>query len=557
MKLGGVDNLFFVSGSELAFYQEAIAKAHATGRPAPRLVTLTHEGVALNAALGNTMVTNQPAATAVHVDAGTLHQGAAIHAAWRGGYPVLMTAGTGPRAFPGTMAGARDHQIQWLQEPRDQAAILRQYTKMDHRLEHQDNPGFMVSRLLQVAVSAPAGPVYLSIPRETAMLPVDGVARFPTLDQLGVARPCWPDPEDAREIARWLVDADDPVICTERSGRDPASIVALLHLAELLAIPVAEGFSSDRMNFPTTHWAYGTGPRVSDADVVLVMDGVAPFAAGIDSPRSDAKVVWVTADPVLSRFKTVEHQVDRWLSASVTAVATAVHDAATPLLTSDRQRRIEERRQRLIARKRELRARDETSAEADIGRGQLTGRAVAYALSRILEPDAVLLNDGVSNGPFVHSYADRTVPGTYFRSGSSAGGWGTGAAIGVKLAAPDRDVVHATGDGYFMFGSPLSALWAAAHNRTAYLTVIFVNGSYSTGTSGVQAAYPNGYAVAGGFEGGTFDPPPDFAKLAESTGSYGEEVVHASDLIPALNRGLQYTREAVPAVIAIRVPTTT
>jgi acetolactate synthase I/II/III large subunit len=27
MKLGGVDNLFFVSGSELSFYQEAIAKA--------------------------------------------------------------------------------------------------------------------------------------------------------------------------------------------------------------------------------------------------------------------------------------------------------------------------------------------------------------------------------------------------------------------------------------------------------------------------------------------------------------------------------------------------
>jgi len=95
MKLGGVDHLFFVSGSELTFYQEAIAKAHAKGRPAPRLVTMTHEHVALNAALGNAMVRNQPAATAVHVDVGTLHYGAAIHTAWRGGYPVLMTAGTG------------------------------------------------------------------------------------------------------------------------------------------------------------------------------------------------------------------------------------------------------------------------------------------------------------------------------------------------------------------------------------------------------------------------------------------------------------------------------
>lgn len=75
MKLGGVDNLFFVSGSELTFYQEATAKAHAKGWPAPRLVTMTHEHVALNAALGNAMVRNQPAATAVHVDVGTLHYG--------------------------------------------------------------------------------------------------------------------------------------------------------------------------------------------------------------------------------------------------------------------------------------------------------------------------------------------------------------------------------------------------------------------------------------------------------------------------------------------------
>ncbi len=130
MKLGGVDNLFIVSGSELTFYQEAIAKAHAKGRPAPRLVTMTHEHVALNAALGNAMVRNQPAATAVHVDVGTLHYGAAIHTAWRGGYPVLMTAGTGPRAFPGSMRGARAGSIQWVQESRDQGEIVSQYTKL-------------------------------------------------------------------------------------------------------------------------------------------------------------------------------------------------------------------------------------------------------------------------------------------------------------------------------------------------------------------------------------------------------------------------------------------
>ena len=47
MKLGGVEHFFFVSGSEIGFYQEAVARAAAKGWPAPRLITVTHEGSAL------------------------------------------------------------------------------------------------------------------------------------------------------------------------------------------------------------------------------------------------------------------------------------------------------------------------------------------------------------------------------------------------------------------------------------------------------------------------------------------------------------------------------
>ena len=141
MKLGGIDHLFFVSGTEIIFYQEAIAKAKQRGWPAPQLVTVTHESVALNAALGAAMVTGNPSALAVHVDVGTLNTGAAIHSAWRGGYPVLITAGIAPRGYPGSMPGARESSVQWVQEPRDQGEILRQYTKHDHRRSTRTTPG--------------------------------------------------------------------------------------------------------------------------------------------------------------------------------------------------------------------------------------------------------------------------------------------------------------------------------------------------------------------------------------------------------------------------------
>jgi acetolactate synthase-1/2/3 large subunit len=161
----------------------------------------------------------------------------------------------------------------------------------------------------------------------------------------------------------------------------------------------------------------------------------------------------------------------------------------------------------------------------------------------------------LSNGGFVQSYARRSQPGTYFRSGSSSGGWGSGASLGVKLARPDQDVIHATGDGYFMFGTPLPALWAAGHHKAAYMAVVFVNGSYSTGTSGLSSAYPEGYGITSAhYEGGTFEPTPNFAKLAEAANGYGEQVTELSQLAPALQRGLEHTRNHTPAVIAVQVP---
>ncbi len=554
MKLGGIDNLFFVSGSELAFYQEAIAKATQHGRPAPRLVTMIHEHVALNAAMGNTLVTGRPAATAAHVDAGTFHYGAALHTAWRGGFPVLITAGTGPRAYPGSMRGARDGTQQWLQEPRDQGEIVRQYTKMDHRLEHMDNPGLMISRLLQLAMSEPRGPVYLSIPLETAMLPMPGVTSFPTLDQMGVARPSYPNPDDARTIAGWLVKAENPVLFTSRAGHDAAAVDELVRLCELLAIPVQESTQSDRMNFPTTHPLYGTGPAARDADVVLVIEDLVPYMPDA-APGPDAKIAWVSNDPVFSRIKTFEQRADIWLACSPSGAARAIYDAATALLTSSDISRVEARRARLARCKQEMTARDDNLALEAASRPVPTGLLVSHELGKILEPDAIVINDGLSNGGFVQTYARRDRVNTYFRSGSSSGGWGAGAAFGIKLSTPERDVVLASGDGYFTFGSPMASLWAAKHHNAPFLSVIFVNRSYSTGTTGLRRAYPEGVAVqAGNYDGGTFDPPPDFAKLAEACGGYGETVTETSVVGPALRRGLAHTREGVPAVIAVEIP---
>src|SRR5471032_2390087 len=156
----GVEYVFFTSGSEICFYQESIARFHSLGRPAPRLITMTHEHASLNAALGYAAVSGKPAVTAAHVDAGTLHHGAAIHTAMHAGLPVLITAGCPPTSYPGTSAAARNAGGHlWLLETYDQHSIVRQYMKWDRRLQVQDNAALIVSRALQVAMGEPRGQV--------------------------------------------------------------------------------------------------------------------------------------------------------------------------------------------------------------------------------------------------------------------------------------------------------------------------------------------------------------------------------------------------------------
>ena len=129
-----------------------------------------------------------------------------------------------------------------------------------------------------------------------------------------------------------------------------------------------------------------------DADVLLVMEDVVPFTPGPGSPSAEAKIAWVAIDPVLSRYKTMEFRADLWIPASVAAVARAVHEAATGMLTQSDMSRIADRSARLKQRKQAMVAREEALAQEDIEHGKLTGRVVGYELGKLL---------GTDHGPLV------------------------------------------------------------------------------------------------------------------------------------------------------------
>src|SRR5262245_13235131 len=401
MGLGGVDYLFFTSGSEIMFYQEAAAKARALGRAGPRLMTMTHEHTNINAAIGYSMYTGQPAATAVHVDVGTLHFGGAIHTASRGQVPLLLTAGAPPTAYGGSMRGACDGPQFIQQQTWDQNGILRQYVKWDHRLEYQDNPGMVVSRGLQLALAEPRGPVYLSLPREMAMLPIEG-ARFPTVAQLGVPCPIGPNLDAIRETAELLVQARNPMVVVSRSGRDPATVPVLVRLCELLGMGVAEAIWRTYHSFPMDHPLYQGQASLAEADVVLVLEADIPWMPGPRAPRPDAWVVDVDVDPVQRRIPMLQLTADVRIPADSLLALEALEQEVERLLTRGDRDRCADRAARWAEASRARIAQLERDALAVADRTPIDPLWLSYQIASALDDNCVVVNDTTGGSPFSH-----------------------------------------------------------------------------------------------------------------------------------------------------------
>lgn len=553
MKLAGIDRLWFVSGTELTFFQEVAVKNRVLGRPTPRIMTMTHENAALAAACGETMVTGRPAAAAFHVEVGLLNAGGAIHNADRGKYPVLIISGYPPTAEAGTIPGARNAFIQWYQQIRDQGQIVRQYTKWDHKLASYDNAGLVITRAVQVMMSHPQGPAYLALPREVAMSPTGGTARFPLLDQLRPAVSPAADRDELRVAARWLLESRSPLIVTSKYGRNPEAVGALVELAETLGARImADTF---RMSVPGRHPLHRGIPALApvppDTDCVLVIDAVVPWMPGQFEPSPEARIIRIDLDPVETMTPIYDFPSDLSITADSAKAVPALLEEVRSLMTPEQKRRCGERLSVLLDEGRRRLDALLAAAQDDAKKGYITPRYLSYQIGETLGPEVTILHELVDSSLF-----NRSIPGTLLGTGGSSIGWSAPAAIGVKVAAPDRTVVAAVGDGSWMFGNPQVTVWASQFHKAPVLFLVHNNRGYRTGTEAVLQMHPEGYAAREkDLTGGWFDPCPNYAGEAAASGAYGEKVTEPDQVAPALRRGLEAVqKDGVPAVLDFWLP---
>ena len=551
MKLNGIDRLWFTSGTELAFFQEVPVKHKALGRPTPQIMTMTHENAAMGAAMGETMITGRPSATAAHVECGMINAGGSIHNADRGHYPVLMMSGYPPSAESGSVPGARDAGIQWYQQIPDQGQIVRQYMRWDHKLASYDNPGTVVTRAVQVMLSEPQGPAYLAIPREAAMRPMDG-ASFPLIEQLPPAKKAVADPTQLKQAAKWLLEAEHPLICVSRVGRDPSAVAGVVDLAESVGAHVmADGY---RVNVPANYpLALQGGPfngPPADVDCILVLDMLVPWPMAMFRPGPEVKVITLAADPIHRMTTIYEFPSDLAIAGDAGASVPFLLEQIRSAATSGQLERCKQRRERFAKEGRERRQAAVRAAEEDRGKAHITANWLSYQVGQTLDPDTIIVNELVNTSGF-----NRTKPGTQFNAGGSSLGWAGPAAIGAKVAAPDRQIVCCSGDGSWMFGNPQVVTWASKFHKAPVLFIISNNRGYSTGTTQVMRSYPEGYAARmQDVTGGWFDPCPNYSGEAAASGAYGEKVTDPDQVGPAIQRGLKAVRDGAPAVLDMWLP---
>ena len=215
----GIEYFFGNGGTDFAPIIEAYAKRMSQEQPLPRPITVPHEVTAVGMAHGYTMVTGRPQVVMVHTVPGTANAIGGVVNAFRSNIPMLFSAGRTPIA-EGDAPGSRDGSIHWAQESFDQASMVREWVKWDYELRHGADVEGVVDRALAISESEPAGPVYLTLPREVLAETLEGISYNDTSRQQPT-RNRLPTPEAIAEAAGILASARAPVLATRGAGKDP------------------------------------------------------------------------------------------------------------------------------------------------------------------------------------------------------------------------------------------------------------------------------------------------------------------------------------------------
>jgi acetolactate synthase-1/2/3 large subunit len=543
--LGSVRYMFANTGTDHGPLIEAMAK---TAKEDPRdiqPVVVPHEIAAVSMAHGYYNVTQKPQMVLVHTLPGTANALGGIINAASCNVPLFLVAGRTP-ITEGELRAGKSQNIHWRQESRDQGNIVREFVKWDYEVRTNQNLAAVVSRAYKISMSEPRGPVYLTLPREWLFEAMESTQVL-SPESLSPASKMQADQASLEIAAEWLIAADSPLIVTKYLGRNPEAVQYLVDLAELLAIPVVQQLSY--VNFPTDHplnLGTQTSKYVRGADVLFFVDTDVPWEPpNRNILRDGVKIIHLERDPMFTGIPGWGFPAD--------LPVTGCSEVSLPVLTSIikaklaagavAKSKLEERRKKTAAEHDVMIGEIEASIEAAKNHKPINPVWLSKCIGDVMDDKTIIVNETVTSRLAEVIHLNR--PGSQF-STPLAGhlGWGLGAAIGMKLGAPDATVIAAEGDGSYMFCAPTACHFTAQKYRIPFLTVIYNNQVWNASLNAARGLYPDGVAArTRNFPGTDLSPSPNFELTAQACGAYAARVEEPSEVPDALAKALKVVKE--------------
>jgi sulfoacetaldehyde acetyltransferase len=499
-----------------------------------RLVSVAHEQNAAHMADGYSRVTNRHGVCIAQNGPGVTNFVTAIAAAYWAHSPVVAIT---------PEAGSATAGLGGFQET-DQMPIFSKITRYQVHVNSPARIAELTHRALTIALDE-RGPVQINIPRDYFYGELETTIATPRPTERSAG-----GSESLDRAAELLAGARCPVIIAGGGLVMGDGVDAARRLAEHLSCPVVTSYLHNDA-FPASH-ELACGPlgyqgskaamrMIEQADVVLALGSrLGPFGTlpqhGIDYWPVEAQVVQVDTDTrMLGLVKPIAVGIcgDAGLAAEAVLARLRV---LTPVPARD------EARLATIAAEKVAWAAELAGLATPSATGRISPRAALTELARAMPTNAVVSTDIGNVCSTANSYLAFERPQSFLAAMSWGNcGYAFPAAIGAKVARPDRPAIAYVGEG--AWGMSLTETMTCVREQIPVVAIVFDNRQWGAERRN-QLDFFDGRTVATNLEN------PDFSAVARAMGADGTVVEEVDQIGDALRSAVASNR---PTVLTLRL----
>lgn len=540
-----VPYVFGLAGSEEVGFLDALVD-----RPQLQYVTCLHEGIALAMADGYARASGQASFVQLHSVAGAAYALGQMVNSFRDRVPMVVTVGRQSsdfRGHDGFLEAANLHELG------------RDYSQWIWDVMSPDTIPEVLRRAFLLAEAPPGGPAFVTFSKDFWEVPLARAEIVPRA-RSQISYDVAPSDAHVEAVASALASADMPMLYVgnEAIRWDIAGEVAAI--AERVGAAVTTAPKVPLL-FPTTHPQY-LGQFMDDPDLAKRTDAFWSLGGHVFKTGARPKTPLLSAGTRIMHTGLDETEVgrnypiDHGAIAGIKATAQAVRAVLADMRVDEA--RISARRRWLAEQSAKRRAELDAAAKREWNNTPIATSRLMLEINKAAATDADIVSEVVSSDQYLRYYLDidHRVPAEErrrnFDTTGGVLGWGLPAAIGTKIARPERETWCVLGDGAFNFSS--QALWSAARYQVPLAIVIFNNGQYQSNRRFLHW-YGGRAAATGKYIGVQLGSPDiDYRAMAAAYGIEAERVDEPDAIADALARAARaIRREGRPYLVDVRI----